>query len=172
MGKWFGIARWVKLLVGFVLWKEEEKAGIGLISSGQIEGGFPELKVLKQRVRDMVQPDMGLGHSDGHKKTEVTSVSLSFCLGWLHLTCFTGDNTEFGNDTHCSRSIKCLSTASLPAPNHSRTHHHQRSRDRFSTVYSARTLISPYLSDTRPPRYLYISRSVVCPHEWQLDEGA
>ncbi|KAK8869523.1 hypothetical protein IAR55_000089 [Kwoniella newhampshirensis] len=30
------------------------------------EGGFPELKVLKQRIRNLVQPDMGLGHSDVH----------------------------------------------------------------------------------------------------------
>jgi predicted Rdx family selenoprotein len=30
----------------------------------QTEGGFPELKVLKQRVRNLVSPDMGLGHSD------------------------------------------------------------------------------------------------------------
>ena len=30
----------------------------------QSEGGFPELKVLKQRVRNLVQPDLDLGHSD------------------------------------------------------------------------------------------------------------
>lgn len=28
------------------------------------DGGFPELKVLKQRVRDVVQPGQSLGHSD------------------------------------------------------------------------------------------------------------
>ncbi|KAF8592525.1 hypothetical protein K439DRAFT_1324231, partial [Ramaria rubella] len=28
------------------------------------EGGFPELKALKQRVRDRVDPQRGLGHSD------------------------------------------------------------------------------------------------------------
>lgn len=28
------------------------------------DGGFPELKVIKQRVRDVVQPDKKLGHSD------------------------------------------------------------------------------------------------------------
>lgn len=33
-----------------------------------MEGGFPELKVLKQRIRNLVQPDMGLGHSDVHGK--------------------------------------------------------------------------------------------------------
>ncbi|KZT12968.1 uncharacterized protein LAESUDRAFT_719269 [Laetiporus sulphureus 93-53] len=30
------------------------------------EGGFPELKVLKQRIRDRIQPGKSLGHSD-HK---------------------------------------------------------------------------------------------------------
>lgn len=30
----------------------------------QTEGGFPELKVLKQRLRNYISPDMGLGHSD------------------------------------------------------------------------------------------------------------
>jgi selenoprotein W-related protein len=28
------------------------------------DGGFPEAKVLKQRVRDVVWPERGLGHSD------------------------------------------------------------------------------------------------------------
>lgn len=32
------------------------------------EGGFPELKVLKQRVRNLIQPDMNLGHSDSTPK--------------------------------------------------------------------------------------------------------
>ncbi|KAF8631151.1 hypothetical protein AX15_002497 [Amanita polypyramis BW_CC] len=30
----------------------------------KIEGGFPELKILKQRVRDRIQPGKSLGHSD------------------------------------------------------------------------------------------------------------
>ncbi|KAJ7084755.1 Rdx family-domain-containing protein [Mycena crocata] len=30
----------------------------------KVEGGFPELKVLKQRIRDIVQPGQSLGHSD------------------------------------------------------------------------------------------------------------
>ena len=32
----------------------------------QSEGGFPELKVLKQRIRDSIQPEKHLGHSEGH----------------------------------------------------------------------------------------------------------
>jgi len=28
------------------------------------DGGFPEAKILKQRLRDLVWPDRGLGHSD------------------------------------------------------------------------------------------------------------
>jgi selT/selW/selH-like putative selenoprotein len=30
----------------------------------KMEGGFPELKVLKQRIRDKIQPGKSLGHSD------------------------------------------------------------------------------------------------------------
>ncbi|KAK0191204.1 hypothetical protein F5146DRAFT_877794, partial [Armillaria mellea] len=35
-----------------------------LLWDRKIEGGFPELKALKQRVRDRVQPGRSLGHSD------------------------------------------------------------------------------------------------------------
>ncbi|MHC5654321.1 Rdx family protein [Stappia sp.] len=34
------------------------------------DGGFPDAKHLKQRVRDLVWPDRPLGHSDGHKQEE------------------------------------------------------------------------------------------------------
>ncbi|GHJ86850.1 hypothetical protein NliqN6_3252 [Naganishia liquefaciens] len=30
----------------------------------KVEGGFPELKVLKQRIRNVIQPKQNLGHSD------------------------------------------------------------------------------------------------------------
>lgn len=35
-----------------------------LIWSRSSEGGFPELKELKQRIRDRIAPDKSLGHSD------------------------------------------------------------------------------------------------------------
>ena len=35
-----------------------------LIWSRQEQGGFPELKELKQRVRDCIAPEKDLGHSD------------------------------------------------------------------------------------------------------------
>ncbi len=35
-----------------------------LVWSRKNEGRFPEAKELKQRVRDLVAPDRGLGHSD------------------------------------------------------------------------------------------------------------
>ena len=35
-----------------------------VIWSRAVEGRFPELKELKQRVRDRVAPDRALGHSD------------------------------------------------------------------------------------------------------------
>lgn len=31
------------------------------------EGGFPETKELKRRVRDVIEPGRDLGHVDGHK---------------------------------------------------------------------------------------------------------
>ncbi|KZT72618.1 hypothetical protein DAEQUDRAFT_762894 [Daedalea quercina L-15889] len=37
-----------------------------LVWDRKIEGGFPELKVLKQRIRDRIQPGKSLGHSDKH----------------------------------------------------------------------------------------------------------
>ncbi|KIK65473.1 hypothetical protein GYMLUDRAFT_240004 [Collybiopsis luxurians FD-317 M1] len=37
-----------------------------LIWDRKVEGGFPELKVLKQRLRDKLQPGKSLGHSDKH----------------------------------------------------------------------------------------------------------
>lgn len=35
-----------------------------LIWDRKAEGGFPETKVLKQRVRNLIEPDKNLGHSD------------------------------------------------------------------------------------------------------------
>ena len=35
-----------------------------LIWERKADGGFPEAKVLKQRVRDLLDPDRDLGHSD------------------------------------------------------------------------------------------------------------
>lgn len=39
-----------------------------LLWDRKTEGGFPETKVLKQLVRDCIQPDKDLGHSDKHGK--------------------------------------------------------------------------------------------------------
>ncbi|PIL36789.1 hypothetical protein GSI_00479 [Ganoderma sinense ZZ0214-1] len=35
-----------------------------LVWDRKVEGGFPELKLLKQRIRDHIQPGKSLGHSD------------------------------------------------------------------------------------------------------------
>lgn len=35
-----------------------------IIWDRNVDGGFPEAKVLKQRVRDVIAPDRDLGHSD------------------------------------------------------------------------------------------------------------
>ena len=42
----------------------EVRVGGTVIWSRKVEGGFPEIKVLKQRLRDEVAPDKELGHSD------------------------------------------------------------------------------------------------------------
>lgn len=42
----------------------EVRLGEAVLWSRQDEGRFPEAKELKQRVRDAVAPERGLGHSD------------------------------------------------------------------------------------------------------------
>ncbi len=39
-----------------------------LIWERKRDGGFPDVKVLKQMVRDRIDPDRDLGHIDGHTK--------------------------------------------------------------------------------------------------------
>jgi len=50
----------------FRVWLFLESQPPILVWDRKIEGGFPELKVLKQRIRDRIQPGKSLGHSD-HK---------------------------------------------------------------------------------------------------------
>ncbi|KAG2058885.1 hypothetical protein BDR06DRAFT_928977 [Suillus hirtellus] len=52
----------------FRVWLNLEGSLPQLMWDRKIEGGFPELKGLKQRIRDHVQPGKSLGHSD--KKSE------------------------------------------------------------------------------------------------------
>jgi selenoprotein W-related protein len=42
----------------------EVRAGEEVIWSRAAEGRFPEIKELKQRIRDRIAPDRDLGHSD------------------------------------------------------------------------------------------------------------
>jgi len=52
---------------------KQETAGVRtvLLWDRKAEGGFPETKVLKQRVRDHIEPKKDLGHSDvGGKKSK------------------------------------------------------------------------------------------------------
>ncbi|KAI6152096.1 Rdx family-domain-containing protein [Pisolithus tinctorius] len=48
----------------FRIWLNVEDGPPKLMWDRKVEGGFPELKVLKQRIRDFIQPGMSLGHSD------------------------------------------------------------------------------------------------------------
>ncbi|EKG18313.1 Selenoprotein Rdx type [Macrophomina phaseolina MS6] len=50
--------------------KEDASAEVQsvLLWDRKAEGGFPETKVLKQRVRDHLEPSRNLGHSDVHGK--------------------------------------------------------------------------------------------------------
>ncbi|KAL6150994.1 hypothetical protein ACJBU6_09994 [Exserohilum turcicum] len=43
-----------------------------LLWDRKTEGGFPETKVLKQKVRDCIDPSRDLGHSDKHGKKKET----------------------------------------------------------------------------------------------------
>ena len=42
----------------------EVRSGDALLWSRKAEGRFPDIKELKQRVRDRIAPDKALGHSD------------------------------------------------------------------------------------------------------------
>ena len=42
----------------------EIRCGDALVWERKRDGGFPEAKVLKQRIRDLVWPERDLGHSD------------------------------------------------------------------------------------------------------------
>jgi len=42
----------------------EVRVNDALIWSRQAEGRFPEIKELKQRIRDLIAPDRDLGHAD------------------------------------------------------------------------------------------------------------
>ncbi|KAF2109323.1 hypothetical protein BDV96DRAFT_652168 [Lophiotrema nucula] len=46
-----------------------------LLWDRKAEGGFPETKVLKQRVRDCIDPGKDLGHSDKHGKKKEARVA-------------------------------------------------------------------------------------------------
>ena len=39
-----------------------------LIWERKRDGGFPDVKQLKQRVRDVIDPQRSLGHTDGHTR--------------------------------------------------------------------------------------------------------
>ncbi|KAI9574935.1 Rdx family-domain-containing protein [Boletus coccyginus] len=49
----------------FRVWLEVRNGSPILVWDRKVNGGFPELKVLKQRIRDHIQPGKSLGHSDG-----------------------------------------------------------------------------------------------------------
>ncbi len=46
----------------------EVRAGDALVWSRAAEGRFPEIKELKQRLRDVIAPDKPLGHSDAPER--------------------------------------------------------------------------------------------------------
>ncbi|RPD61904.1 hypothetical protein L226DRAFT_613260 [Lentinus tigrinus ALCF2SS1-7] len=48
----------------FRVWLYRDGKDPVMVWDRKFEGGFPELKVLKQRIRDHIQPGKSLGHSD------------------------------------------------------------------------------------------------------------
>ncbi|RSH93808.1 hypothetical protein EHS25_006456 [Saitozyma podzolica] len=51
----------------FRVWVDMGQGG-ELVWDRKTEGGFPELKILKQRIRNIIQPELNLGHSDAGGK--------------------------------------------------------------------------------------------------------
>ncbi|GJN92110.1 hypothetical protein Rhopal_005139-T1 [Rhodotorula paludigena] len=51
---------------------KEKWNGWELVWDRKVEGGFPELKDLKQRIRNLIAPSQGLGHSDKPSKVSST----------------------------------------------------------------------------------------------------
>ncbi|GFZ45894.1 hypothetical protein JCM24511_03627 [Saitozyma sp. JCM 24511] len=51
----------------FRVWVDRGEGG-ELVWDRKTEGGFPELKILKQRIRNIIQPELNLGHSDAGGK--------------------------------------------------------------------------------------------------------
>ena len=61
-----------------MVWDRKVRGRVTPMSGGaetQTEGGFPELKVLKQRIRNILQPELSLGHSDKPSQAVKTSPS-------------------------------------------------------------------------------------------------
>ncbi|GAA5823387.1 hypothetical protein JCM3770_006848 [Rhodotorula araucariae] len=56
---------------------KERWNGWELVWDRKIEGGFPELKELKQRIRNIIAPAQDLGHSDKPSKHKVSAASAS-----------------------------------------------------------------------------------------------
>jgi hypothetical protein len=71
-----------------------------------VERLIVETKVLKQLVRDVIQPERDLGHSDkkGHKKVEETTESVMEVKGKVDGEKGTGDITESGSKEKPSAS--------------------------------------------------------------------
>ena len=40
------------------------EGGLVLVWDRKIQGGFPEMRILKQKIRDLINPTFHLGHSD------------------------------------------------------------------------------------------------------------
>lgn len=47
-----------------------KEGNVETVWSREVEGGFPESKVLKQRVRNVIAPSKNLGHSDSKDRAE------------------------------------------------------------------------------------------------------
>ncbi|WWD09774.1 hypothetical protein V865_007902 [Kwoniella europaea PYCC6329] len=66
----------------FRVWLDRgDGKGDQLVWDRKTEGGFPELKVLKQRIRNIIQPDLSLGHSDVHGKVQEKETKQETGLG-------------------------------------------------------------------------------------------
>jgi selenoprotein W-related protein len=54
--------------------RADSKANSSVVWERKADGGFPDIKILKRRVRDIVSPGTALGHIDRHGGKEVAAI--------------------------------------------------------------------------------------------------
>ncbi|KAJ2788095.1 hypothetical protein GGI15_000116 [Coemansia interrupta] len=69
-----------------------------LVYDRKTEGRFPEMKEIKQLVRNKVAPEMGLGHSDSAVKSKEQQTASNECVECI-------DDSSAGSEAKCETSV-------------------------------------------------------------------